>query len=96
MAVYVGSRYTKTPLYLLDGYPVLGIRKRNNFNKATAYFHTVVLGEDVNLISYKYYGSASYYWAIMDANPQYKNELEIKEGDVIHIPSVDEVVKAIE
>lgn len=94
MAVFRDSRYTKTPAYVRQGSTlILDIRIRNHFDLSKATFYTVVQGDTIDGIAHKQYGNAQLYWAIMDANPKYQSELEIKPGDVLTIPSYDEVVK---
>lgn len=96
MAVYQGSRYVKTPLFMRGDTPVMGIRTRNKFNLAEATYYTVIQGDTIDGIAYKRYNNAQLWWAIMDANPQYQSELEIKAGDVLCIPPFEEVVKVSE
>lgn len=96
MAVFQNSRYTKTPAYIRHGDTlILSIRKRNYFNTDNATYHTVIQGDTIDGIAYTKYGNAQLGWAIMDANPKYQSELEVKPGDVIVIPSFDEVVKIV-
>lgn len=95
MAVFRDSRYTKTSAYMRQGGNlILSIRERCNFNQSKATFYTVVQGDTLDGIAYVHYGNAQFGWAIMDANPKYQSEIEINPGDVIIIPSFDEVVKA--
>ena len=42
-------------------------------------------------LAVKYYGNPELYWVILDANPQYRCELDIKKGDRLIIPSYEEV-----
>ncbi len=94
MAVFKGSRYVKTSAYIRRGEAlVLSIRKKNKFNLSNATYYTVVQGDTIDGIAYKQYGNAQLYWAIMDANPQYQSELDIKPGDLLTIPPYEEVVK---
>ena len=94
MAVYRDSRYVKTPVYVRNGDTlILNIRSRNKFSVEEATFYTVVQGDTIDGIAYRQYGNAQLYWAIMDANPAYMTEIDIKAGDVLMIPSFDEVVK---
>ena len=94
MAVFQDSRYTRTPAYVRQGSNlILGIRSRNYFNVDKSTFYTVVQGDTIDGIAYKQYGNAQLWWAIMDANPRYLSELEINPGDVLTIPSFDEVVR---
>lgn len=93
MSVFQGSRFIKTSAYVRRGETlILSIRERNHFNEADCEYYTVVQGDTIDGIAYKYYGNAQLWWAIMDANPVYQCEIEIKAGDVLKIPPFDKVV----
>lgn len=96
MAVYKGSRYVKTPLYPRGDTLVFGIRVRNHFDLTKATYYTVIQGDTIDGIAFRQYGNSQLWWAIMDANPQYQSELDIKAGDVLCIPPFEEVVKVSE
>lgn len=97
MAVFQGSRYVKTPAYVRRGETlVLGMRERHHFKESSCQYYTVVQGDTIDGIAYKKYGNAQLGWAIMDANPLYQSEIEVKAGDVIKIPPYEEVVKLSE
>lgn len=97
MPVFQGSRYVKTSAHVRKGETlILDIRRRNHFDEEKSTFYTVVQGDTVDGIAYKQYGNAQLWWAIMDANPVYQSEIEIKPGDVLMIPSFEEVVKVSE
>ena len=97
MAVYQGSRYVKTPAYVRRGETlVLNIRERAYFKESHCNYYTVVQGDTIDGIAYKQYGNAQLGWAIMDANPVYQSEIEVKAGDVIKIPPYEEVVRLSE
>lgn len=94
MAVFKGSRYVQTPVYVRSGDTlILDVRTRNKFNLDRASFYTVVQRDTIDGIAFKLYGNAQLWWAIMDANPQYQTELEIKAGDILVIPPYEEVVR---
>lgn len=94
MAVFRGSRYTPTPVYIRRGETaLLSIRNRNKFNIDSATYYTVVQGDTLDGIAYKQYGNAQLGWAILDANPSYQSEIDIKPGDILTIPAFSEVVK---
>jgi phage tail protein X len=97
MSLYLGTRYTRTGIYdpNSQGKPILEIREKAQFNLNNATYYTVIEGDTVDGIAYKQYGNAQYYWAILDANPNYMSELDIEPGDVIAIPSLDEVLSFI-
>ena len=47
-------------------------------------------------MAYRYYGVSALRWAILDANPKYKTEFDIKCGDRILIPDYEEVVGIVD
>jgi phage tail protein X len=98
MSIYQSSRYINTGLYLKKGdTPIFGIRKRYNFDLVDAMFYTWIQGDTLDGLAYKQYGGNPHlWWAILDANPQYQSELDIKNGDVLVIPPYREVVKVSE
>jgi hypothetical protein len=53
---------------------------------ATAYFHTVVAGETIELLAFRYLGSSSAWWLIADANPT-AFPLDLAPGAVVAIPT---------
>lgn len=97
MAVFQGSRYVKTSAYVRRGETlILNMREKAHFNESLCSFYTVVQGDTIDGIAHKQYGNAQLWWAIMDANPVYQSEIEIKAGDVIKIPPYEEVVRLSE
>lgn len=94
MSVFQGSRYVKTPAYVRRGETlVFRIRERVHFSESLCTYYTVVQGDTIDGIAYTQYGNAHLGWAIMDANPAYQSEIDLKAGDVIKIPPFDEVVR---
>lgn len=90
------SRYVRTPLYNRDDeVPMLGIRERFVFNTDLCLFHTWMLGDSLDRLSYTYYGTSELRWAILDANPQYRSEFEIEIGQDILIPDIDEIMRIL-
>jgi hypothetical protein len=53
---------------------------------ATPYFHTVVAGETIELLAWRYLGSCEAWWMIADANPTLY-PLAIEPGSVVVIPT---------
>ena len=84
MAVYENSRYLQTTIYsrIPSKTTMFQLRQRHNFN------------ED-NYTSYQFYGNCALRWAILDANPKYRTEWDIENGDVINIPDYEEVVELV-
>lgn len=95
MSVYKGSRYTNTGVFVKNDVAILEIRKRENIDLNNVFYYTVVEGDTLDGISYKIYGNAQLYWAILDCNKKYLTELEIKPGDIIAIPYFNEVIKYV-
>lgn len=93
MSVYRDSRYVQTPLIKTRDTNILAFRDRAKFDLSKATFYTFIQGDTVDGIAYRQYNNAQLGWAIMEANPKYQSELEIKPGDVLTIPSYEEVVR---
>lgn len=97
MAVYENSRYLHTRQSTRLGFdsPTLEIRERFTFNQEDCTMHEWCEGDTLDGVAYKYYGISALRWAILDANPKYRTEFDIKNGDSILIPDYDEVVNLV-
>jgi nucleoid-associated protein YgaU len=92
--VYSGSRYARTGMYMKSGATgLLKMRRRAAFSKARAAWRTWASSDTLPGLAWGLYGNAQLWWAIMDANPQYQFEGEIKPGDVIMVPDFEEVAR---
>lgn len=92
MSVYAGSRYVPTKAYVCRNTVALKLRERQKFGAVDKFsYYTFIQGDTIDGIAYKYYGNAQYWWAIMDANPRYASEVDIKAGDILTIPSLEEI-----
>lgn len=98
MAVYDNSRYLHTQMCRRTEHesPMLGIRNRFSFNMENCTSYTWCDGDTLDGVSYRAYGISALRWAILDANPKYRTEFDIESGDIIQIPSYDEVVNLID
>lgn len=98
MAVYDNSRYINTSLdtRLDTGVQMLKIRQRYTFNLENCTQHTWCEGDTLDGVAYKYYEECALRWAILDANPKYRTEFDIQNGDIILIPDYDEVVNLVD
>lgn len=95
--IHVGSRYIHTPIYARNGQSfIFNIRDKFKFSSENATYYTVIQGDTIDGIAYKFYGNANLYWAILDSNPQLMSELDINVGDVLMIPSFEEVARVSE
>lgn len=97
MAVYENSRYLHSRQITRLGWntPVLEMRSRFTFNQEKCSLHEWCEGDTLDGVSYKYYENTSFRWAILDANPKYRSEFDIQNGDTILIPDYDEVVDIV-
>lgn len=97
MAVYDNSRYLNTTMFCRKGHetPTFRVRERYSFNENTCLIHEWCEGDTLDGVSYRYYEESALRWAILDANPQYRTEFDIKNGDQILIPSYEEVVSLV-
>ena len=91
--IYENSRYARG--YLLkdkkdEGY-YLAPQPMQYETKSTDLIYQFEAGDRLDLVSKKFYGNPNYKWIILQANPQYMSELEIKKGDILVIPNPQEV-----
>lgn len=97
MAVFENSRYLQTRMYKRLGWDIhtFAIRKRFTFNESNCSTHEWCEGDTLDGLAYKSYGFTALRWAILDANPKYRTEFDIKNGDIILIPSYRDVVEVV-
>ena len=97
MAVYENSRYLHTRVMTRLGWdsPTLQMRERFSFNQDNCTSYEWCDGDTLDGVAYKYDESTAVRWAILDANPKYRTEFDIKNGDIILIPDYDEVVNIV-
>ena len=74
MAVPVTSRYRGLALYEATGadgtvHATVPARLHPPATVGTPYFHTVVAGETIESLAYRYLGSSEAWWQLADANP---------------------------
>lgn len=92
MAIYEGSRYTFTPIYVnKDGNILFDRRLPFRYNKDKCERYIFKQGDTLDYLAYNYYSNAQLWWVILEANPLYLNEWEIDVGDVILIPQYEDV-----
>lgn len=100
--LFYGTRYSKTSAYL-DFMPetnlpivILGYRPELKFKEKDLTYHLFRQGDRLDKIAYQYYGDVMYTSFILDANPKYQSELDIKPGDVIAIPPLSDIMEVVE
>ena len=85
------SRYATCVLYVDGQDEFLGTRPRIDTSpRPDDVFHTVVAGDRIDLIAYRYLGRADLWWVICDYNDIFF-PLELEIGTVLRVPSADHV-----
>lgn len=85
------SRYAACVLYVDGNVEFIGARPSIDTSpRPDDTFHTVVEGDRIDLIAYRYLGSARLWWVICDYNSTFF-PLELEPGSVLRIPSVERV-----
>lgn len=85
------SRYATCVLYVDGTEEFIGTRPRiDTTSRPDDTFHTVVEGDRIDLITYRYLGRAELWWIICDYNDIFF-PLEVEPGTVLRIPSVEHV-----
>ena len=85
------SRHATCVLYVDGGLEFVGTRQRIDATpRPDDVFHTVVEGDRIDLIAYRYLGRADLWWVVCDYNDIFL-PLELPVGQVLRIPSSDHV-----
>ena len=85
------SRYASCVLYVDGGEEFIGARQRiDTTPQPDDVFHTVVEGDRVDLIAYRYLGRADLWWVVCDYNDIFF-PLELEAGTVLRLPSAEHV-----
>ena len=88
--LFNGSRYSAVDIVEVtgpDGRVSRTLALRTVAPAASALEHTVADGERLDNLAAGFYGDATRYWLILDANPDTLNPFELLEtGASIHIP----------
>ena len=95
MAIYSGSRYANSLQRVRGNRIYLTNPTRIYFDSSKCTLYQVKDTDTIDGIAYKFYGNASLWWCIMDANREFQSELEIKAGTVLQIPLLEEVRKVV-
>lgn len=86
------SRYAACVLYVDGSVEFLGTRPRIDTSpRPDDTFHTVVEGDRIDLIAYRYLGRVDLWWVICDYNDIFF-PLELTVGSRLRIPSLDDVI----
>jgi len=85
------SRYLSSILFLDGQEEFLGTRPLlDRSPRMDDRFHTVVEGDRVDLLAFRYLGKAELWWIICDYNDVFF-PLELDAGTVLRIPSIEHV-----
>ena len=71
---------------LTNQYDISVLRTFPTSQKVNYIFYTWKEGDNLSDLGYRYSGGATYWWEIMDLNPEITDPLNIQPGDVIRIP----------
>lgn len=83
------SRYAACVLYIDGKEDFLGTRLHIDTSpQPDDVFHTVVEGDRIDLLAYRYLGRADLWWVICDYNDVFF-PLELQDGTVLRFPSVE-------
>lgn len=92
--IYEGSRYLNTDLYKRGEATVFERRELYTFSSSSVR-HTVSSTDTLDTLAYQYYGDTQLWWVILEANPSYAHVFDINVGDVLIIPSREEVINLV-
>lgn len=90
--IFLDSRYADGNIFkaynpLKEQYDLTVFRKYPEIVSTVAYYEWVET-DRIDIVSSRFYGDPSYWWRIMDMNPEIENPMEIKPGTILRIPSV--------
>jgi hypothetical protein len=89
--ISVDSRYAACVVYVDGSDEFIGVRGRiDTSRQPDDIFHTVIEGDRIDLLAYRYLGQAELWWIICDYNDIFF-PLELDAGTVLRIPSVEHV-----
>ena len=85
------SRYASSILYVDGEVEFLGSRKPiDTTPREDERFHTIVEGDRVDILAYRYLGNPELWWIICDYN-EIAFPIELPQGAVLRIPSFEHV-----
>lgn len=85
------SRYATCVLYVDGNVEFLGTRPSIDASpRPDDTFHTVVEGDRIDLIAFRYLGNAGLWWIVCDYNNIFF-PMDLEPGSVLRLPSVERV-----
>jgi nucleoid-associated protein YgaU len=95
--IFEGSRYVRTELFSpinIDGKAPRVLARRSVPATPGVLVYVAVEGERLDHLAARFYGDATKYWLILDANPEILNPFELlRPGKPIRIPQNRVVAK---
>jgi len=89
------SRYATCVLFVDGSQEFIGTRQRiDTMPRPDDVFHTVVEGDRIDLIAYRYLGRADLWWVVCDYNDIFF-ALNLEPGQVLRLPSAECVAMSI-
>ena len=87
------SRYSTIPTYYnpVDRARYHGTALQLSRNFTSFWTYVVKIGDTLDSIALRYYNTPLYWWIIADVNAM-QDSLELKEGQILSIPDINEVV----
>lgn len=94
MAVPISSRYRGEPVYPAPdaagvARPTVAIRRHSPPPGPPDYRHVVTGAEDMEYLSWRFYGDSETWWRIADANPVVF-PLDLRPGEHLAVPTTDQ------
>jgi hypothetical protein len=89
------SRYASCVLLREGGLESLGTRPRlDSSPRYDDQFHTVVDGDRIDLIAWRYFGDAALWWVVCDYNDLFW-PLDLEPGTVLRLPSREHLIMRV-
>jgi hypothetical protein len=87
--VFENSRYASGDIYYDEDVdsPFIVMDDLTINPDTTDYYYQYKSWDRLDILANQFYGSPQKKWIILNANPQYVTELDIKAGDIIVIPN---------
>lgn len=98
MALFEGSRYSYVGLYRREGIPTIRMRYLDRSYPPNSQYYTIVEGDTIDYLAYRFYGDSQYWWLLVDVNPELGNYLfdDLPKGMLIVVPPLQEKLRQLE
>lgn len=101
MSIHKKSRYQNTDAYIFeeDGVRVPTLKRRKLFqlpSEGDTITYKIVKGDTLDYLADEFLGDSSYYWVILDCNPELMAPWDIEPGDEITIPTYETLRRGLE